>query len=101
MVKLQEDFASTFKICEGDLNKLVLFLKGGVHPSIFMYNGHKINVSYLPNNEKLYSNLSIENISENDSEHSKNMWNTFKIKKLGDYHDLHVQADTFLLTKHF
>lgn len=31
----------------------------------------------LPNNEKLYSNLNIENINENDSEYSKNVWNTF------------------------
>ena len=31
----------------------------------------------LPNNEKLYSNLNIENVSENDSEYSKNVWNTF------------------------
>ena len=95
MVKLQENFASTFKFCEGDLNKLVLFLRRGVHPSKLMDNRHKINVSYLPNNEKLYSNLSIENIRENDSEHSTNMWNTFKIKKLGDYHDMHVQAAHF------
>ena len=26
------------------------------------------------------------------------MWNTFNIKNLGDYHNLHVQTGTFLLT---
>ena len=26
------------------------------------------------------------------------MWNTFNIKNLGDYHNLHVQTATFLLT---
>ena len=34
-------------------------------------------------------------------EHVKKVWETFEIKNLGEYHDLYVQCDTFLLADVF
>ncbi|GFT05192.1 protein NYNRIN [Trichonephila clavipes] len=45
--------------------------------------------------------LSGEHVSAEDYEHAKNMWSTFKIKSLGEYHDLFVASDVLLLADVF
>ena len=51
--------------------------------------------------EPFYSKFNIENITDKDCEHVKKVWETFEIKNLGEYHDLDVQCDTFLLADVF
>ena len=51
----------------------------------------------LPIKEAFYSELNIENTTDKDYEHVKKVWERFKIRNLGEYHDLYVQCDTFLL----
>ena len=43
-----------------------------------------------PSQENYYSNLNLENITEEDCKHVDKVWDTFKIKNLGEYHDLYV-----------
>ena len=43
----------------------------------------------------------MENISETDYRHANNVFKTFKLNNLGDYHDLYVQSDTLLLADVF
>ena len=43
----------------------------------------------------------MENISETDYRHANNVFKTFKLHNLGDYHDLYVQSDTLLLADVF
>ena len=43
----------------------------------------------------------MENISETDYRHANNVFKTFKLTNLGDYHDLYVQSDTLLLADVF
>ena len=43
----------------------------------------------------------MENITKNDYNHAKKVWNKFKIKNLGQYHDLYVQSDTAQLADVF
>ena len=43
----------------------------------------------------------MENITETDYIHANNVFKTFKLNNLGDYHDLYVQSDTLLLADVF
>ena len=55
----------------------------------------------LPNKESFYSNLNMENIDDIDYRHGNNVFKRFKLKNLGEYHDLYVQSDTLLLADVF
>ena len=59
------------------------------------------NETSLPNNESFYSNLNMENIEGIDYRHGNKVFKIFKLKKLGEYHDLYVQSDTLLLADVF
>ena len=48
-----------------------------------------------------YSELNLENITDKDYEHVEKVWEAFQIKNLGEYRDLYVQYDTFLLSDVF
>ena len=48
-----------------------------------------------------YSELNKEGITKEDLKHVKKVCDTFKIKSLGEYHDLYVQSDTALLADVF
>ena len=48
-----------------------------------------------------YSDLTLEDITDKDYAHALKIWEVFEIKNLGEYHDLHVLTDTFLLADVF
>ena len=45
----------------------------------------KFNNTLLPNREDFYSLLNDENISDDDYKHAEDVWNTFKLKNMGEY----------------
>ena len=55
----------------------------------------------LPDKESFYSELNKEGITDEDYAHAQKVRDTFKIKNLGEYHDLYVQSDTWLLADVF
>ena len=57
----------------------------------------KLNEVSLPNKESFYSELNKEGITDEDYVHAQKVWEIFKLKYLGEYHDLFVQSDTLLL----
>ena len=57
----------------------------------------KFDKNTLPPKKDFYINLNLEDISDEDYTHAQKAWNIFKIKNLGEYHDLYVQSDTLLL----
>ena len=63
-----------------------------------MDDWERFNETSLPNKESFYSNLNMENIEDIDYRHGNNV---FKLKNLGEYHDLYLKSDTFLLADVF
>ena len=54
----------------------------------------RFNETMLPSKESFYSELNLEDITDQYYAHAQNVWNVFEIKNLGEYHDLCVQSDT-------
>ena len=68
-----------------------MLLREGVYPDEYMESSEKIDET------DFYSNLNLENISDEDYVHAQKIWDVFEINDLGEYHDLYVQSDTLLL----
>ena len=99
--ELIKRFASTYEFCNKNLNKFVLLLRKDLYPYEYMDNWERFNETSLPNKESFYSNLNMENIDDIDYRHGNNVFKRFKVKYLGEYHDLYVQSDTLLLADVF
>ena len=99
--ELIERFASTYEFCNKDLNKFILLLRKGFYPYEYIDNWERFNETSLPDKESTYSNLNMENIDDIDYRHGNNVFKRFKLKHLGEYHDLYVQSDTLLLADVF
>ena len=99
--ELIKRFANTCSFCSKDLNKFILLLRKGVYPYEYMDNWGRFDETSLPDKEAFYSNLNMEDIMDIDYRHSNNVFKKFKLKNLGESHDLYVQSDTLLLTDVF
>ena len=95
--KLTESFPNIYQFYNGDLNKFVISIRKGVFPYQYMDSWEKFNEAALPPKKYFYSNLNLENISDEDYVHAQKVWDVFKLKNLGEYHDLYVHIDTLLL----
>ena len=80
--KLIESFSSIYQFCNGDLNKFVMLLRKGVFPYEYMDSWEKLDENALPPEKDFYSNLNLEDISDEDCAHAQKVWDAFKIKKI-------------------
>ena len=78
-----------------------LLYKKGIYPYEYMDSWDKFKETKLPPKESFYSKLNDEHITEDEYSHAKTVWETFKCKTLGDYHDLYVKTDVALLADVF
>ena len=99
--ELIKRFANTYNFCDNDLNKFILLLRKGVYPYEYMDNWERFDETLLPDKESFYSSLNMENINDIDYRHGNNVFEKFKLKNLGEYHNLYVQSDTLLLADVF
>ena len=98
---LIEKFSNTYQLCNKDHNKFPLLLRKGVYPYEYMDSWKRFKEESLSDKESFYSELNNEHITDEAYEHAQKVCDTFKIKNLGEYHDLYVQSDTTLLADGF
>ena len=92
------DLKYTSEIFEN--KELKLMAKKGVYPYDYMDSFKKFK-EQLPSKEKFYSILNNKHISTEDYKHAQNVWNTFNLKNMGEYHDLYLASDILLLADVF
>ena len=97
---LIQKFANTYQFCNGDLNKLALLLKKDVYPYEYMESWEKFNETSMPSKENFYSEAILEDITHKDYADALKVLKEY-CTDMGDYHDLYVQIDTFLLADLF
>ena len=83
----------------GKLLKLVK--EKGVYPYEFMDSFKRFNEDKLPDKCEFFSSLKDKCVNKEEYDRAINVWNVFKIKTLGEYHDLYLKADVLLLTNVF
>ena len=82
-----KNFPTLYKFCNGDLNKFFLLLRKGIYPYEYKDSWGKFDENAIAHKEAFYSQLNLENITDKDYEHVKNVWEAFEIKHLDEYHD--------------
>ena len=97
LIELMEKFPYTYQLCNKDLNKFSLLLRKGIYPYQYMDRWERFNKESLPDKESVYSELNKEDITDEEYENAQKVWKVFRIKNLGEDHDLYVQSDTLLL----
>ena len=73
----------------------------GFYPYEYMDTEEKFNDIKIPPREAFYSKLSGRGITEKDYKHAENVWNSFKMKTLKEYHELYNITDVLLLADVF
>ena len=96
-----ERFPSTCQFCNGDNNKFALLLRKGVYSYDYADDWERFKETQLPLMKDFHNSLNQTDIPKEDYQHAHKVWNTFKINKLGEYHDLYLQSDTLLLADVF
>ena len=95
----KDDLIYTSKAFKGKRSDLMS--QKGVYPYDYMDSFEKLNEKELPTEDQFYSILNDQHITDDEYNHTKEVWNTFMIKTMGDYHDLYLVSDMLLLTDVF
>ena len=78
-----------------------MLLRKGVYPYEYVSDFSKLEEEKLPPREQFYSSLTGETITNEEYQHAQTVFNTCKLKTLGDYHDLYLKTDVLLLADVF
>ena len=95
----KDDLIYTSKAFKG--KRLDLMSQKGVYPYDYMDSFEKFNEKELPTKDQFHSILNDQHITDDEYNHAKEVWNTFMIGTLGDYHDLYLVSHVLLLTDVF
>ena len=98
---LNNIFKNTYEFCNKDISKFISLLRKGIYPYEYMDNWERFDETSLRDKEAFYSSLNMENITAIDYRDANKVFKKFKLKNLGEYHDLYVQSDTLLFADVF
>ena len=92
----KESFKNLTKFYKG--KQLDLIKRKGVFPYDWFDSFDKLSAEHLPPKDEFYSRLNDSDISEEDYQHAQNVWETYRMKTMRDYHDLYLKSDVLLLS---
>ena len=98
-ILIDEDFKYLSEEFNNELLKLVK--EKGVYPYKYMNSFKKFSEDKLPDKCEFFNSLKDKCISEKDYQRPNNVWNAFKMKTMGDYHDPYLKTDVLLLADVF
>ena len=81
--------------------KLDLLLRKGVYPYDYVNSIDKLDETCLPPKDAFFSKLNNTAISNESYKHAQEIWDTFKIKTMREYHNLYLTSDVVLLADVF
>ena len=81
-------FANKYEFCDEDVNFLLV-------------NWKRFDETFLLDKDTFCSSLNMKEITDVDYRHAKRVFKDFNNKNIGDYRDLYVQSETFLLADVF
>ena len=76
--EVNKKFKNTFMFSSNDINKFILLLRKGVYPYEYVDEWEKFNETTLPEKEKFYGNIGMEDITDGDYKHGKEFLKTLK-----------------------
>ena len=91
--EVNKKFKNTFMFSSNDINKFILSLRKGVYPYEYVDEWEKFNETTLPEKEKFYGNIGMEDITDGDYKHGKRISKDIEIKKWGQYRDFYLRSD--------
>ena len=96
---LKEQFEKVWSL--GDLNDVNLLCQKGVYPYSHIKNFEVFEETRLPPKEAFKNDLTGEDISDEKYEFAQRVWTTMGCQSMGEYHDLYLYQDIFLLVDIF
>ena len=101
LIKNLPDEAFKYTKQEFKKEQFNLMKQKGIYPYDHMDSFDRFNETKLPVQQDFYSILNNEHISNEQYKHAQNVWDTFNLKTMGDYHDLYLKSDILLLADVF
>ena len=101
LIKNLPDEAFKYTKQEFKKEQFNLMKQKGIYPYDHMDSFDRFNETKLPVQQDFYSILNNEHISDELYKHAQNVWDTFNLKTMGDYHDLYLKSDILLLSDVF
>ena len=101
LIKNLPDNAFKYTQQEFQDEQLNLMKQKGIYPYDYMDSFDRFNETQLPEKQDFYSILNNDHISDEQYKHAQNVWDTFNLKTMGDYHDLYLKSDILLLADVF
>ena len=68
-----------------------------IYPYEYMDSWERFNEKLLPDKEDFYSSLNMEDITDVEYRHAKEVFKNFNNKNLGDYHDCMLKVALYYL----
>ena len=90
-----EDFKYLSKVFSNE--KLELVMQKGIYPYEYMNSFKRFKADRLPDIDYFFSSLKDCGITDQEYQRACDVWKVFKIKHLGEYHDLYLNTDVLLL----